>query len=70
MRGICGTRSMPIFPVLVPTESPTAGDAHAAVEAVRAGCAITLWIGSPEGAVALTRALADAGLGSHDRPRL
>jgi branched-chain amino acid transport system substrate-binding protein len=50
------------LPVLVPTESPTAGDTEAAVEAVRAGCAITLWIGSPEGEDTLTGALADAGL--------
>jgi len=50
------------LPVLVPTESPAAGDTDAAAEAVRAGCAMTLWIGSPEGADALTSALAGAGL--------
>jgi branched-chain amino acid transport system substrate-binding protein len=49
-------------PVLVPTESPAAGDTDAAVQAVRAGCAVTVWVGSPEGADALTDALADAGL--------
>jgi branched-chain amino acid transport system substrate-binding protein len=50
------------LPVLVPTESPAAGDTDAAVEAVQAGCAVTMWIGSSEGADALTGALADVGL--------
>ncbi len=35
--------------MLVPTESPPAGDTDAAVEAVRAGCAVTVWIGSSGG---------------------
>ena len=51
------------LPVLIPTESPAAGDTDAAVEAVQAGCAVTVWLGSPEGADALTGALTDAGLG-------
>ena len=50
------------LPVLVPTESPATGDTDAAVEAVRAGCAVTVWIGSPEGADELTEVLHDAGL--------
>ena len=58
------------LPVLVPTESPAAGDTDAAVEAVRAGCAVTVWIGSPEGADALTEALQDADLDPSDRPCL
>ena len=52
------------LPVLVPTESPAAGDTDAAVGAVQAGCAVTVWIGSPEGADALIGALADADLDS------
>ena len=58
------------LPVLVPTESPTAGDADAAVEAVRAGCAVTLWIGSPEGADDSHRSPSGRRPGPHDRPRL
>jgi branched-chain amino acid transport system substrate-binding protein len=50
------------LPVLVATESPAAGDADAAVEAVRAGCATVVWIGSPEGADELTEALKQAEL--------
>jgi len=47
---------------LVPTTSPAAGDTVAAVDAVRAGCASTVWIGTPEGADEITRALDEAGL--------
>jgi branched-chain amino acid transport system substrate-binding protein len=47
---------------VVPTKSATAGDTGAAAEAVRAGCAVTVWIGSPEGADELTGALGDASL--------
>ena len=50
------------LPVLVPTESPATGDMDAAVEAARAGCAVTVWIGSPERADELTEVLHDAGL--------
>ena len=50
------------LPVLVPTESPAAGDTDAAVEAVRAGCAVTVWIGTPEGGDELTEALREADL--------
>ena len=50
------------LPVLVPTESPAAGDTDAAVEAVRAGCAKVVWIGTPEGGDELTEALQEADL--------
>ena len=50
------------LPVLVPTESPAAGDTDAAIEAVRAGCAVTVWIGTPEGGDELTEALQEADL--------
>jgi len=47
---------------LVPTDSPATGDMDAAVQAVRAGCAKVVWIGTPEGADQLTGALDGAGL--------
>ena len=50
------------LPVLVPTESPAAGDTDHAVEAVRAGCAQAVWIGTPEGGDELTEALQEADL--------
>jgi branched-chain amino acid transport system substrate-binding protein len=50
------------LPVLVPTESPPAADTDAAVEAIQAGCAVTVWIGSPEGADELTQVLQEAEL--------
>ena len=67
-RGNCGTVSRPIFPCSCPTESLAAGDTEAAVEAVRAGCAVTVWIGSPEGADALTGSPRGGRARLRDRP--
>jgi branched-chain amino acid transport system substrate-binding protein len=50
------------LPVLVSTESPAAGDTDAAVEAVRAGCAKVVWIGTPESGDELTEALQEGDL--------
>jgi branched-chain amino acid transport system substrate-binding protein len=50
------------LPVLVSTVSPATGDMGAAVDAVQAGCEVTVWIGSPEGADELTEVLQEAEL--------
>jgi branched-chain amino acid transport system substrate-binding protein len=50
------------LPALVPTESPATGDTEASLEAVRAGCAKVVWLGTAEGGDELTEALQEADL--------